>query len=87
MTISPITWGGGFLARTIRLLTVNLKRLNLTHPKLVTFTFYLSHFGKILRKSIHQGGFCSCFLNETSPKIEYINFFVLLENEGMPREL
>ena len=44
----------GFLARTIRLLNITLKRLNLVPPSLVTFSFYLSdtfwrNFSKIAR--------------------------------------
>ena len=39
--LNPITYGGGFLARTIRLSTTTLKRLYLAPPNLVTFCFYL----------------------------------------------
>ena len=53
--INPITYGGGgggFLARTIRLLTITLNPLYLAPPNLVTFSFYLldtfwQNFGKI----------------------------------------
>ena len=43
MTLNPITCvgGGGFLAQTIRLLTVIIKRLILAYPDLVTVSFYL----------------------------------------------
>ena len=37
---------------------------------------------EISAKSIYQGDCCSCFCNETSQKIEHVNFFVLLENHG-----
>ena len=43
--VNPITYGVEafwvFLARTIRLLIITLKRLNLARPNLVTLTFYL----------------------------------------------
>ena len=41
--INPITYGGGkgFLAQTIRLLTITLKRLYLAPPNLVTLSFDL----------------------------------------------
>ena len=54
---NPINSGeGGFLARTIRSLTITLKRLYLAPPNLVTFCFYLlDTFWQILAKSIHQG--------------------------------
>ena len=47
--------GGGFLARTIRLLAITQKRLNLAPPNLVTFSFYLlGTFWEHFSKSIHQ---------------------------------
>ena len=39
--LKPFYLRGRFLAPTIRLLTVTLERLNLAHPNLETFTFYL----------------------------------------------
>ena len=58
--LNPITYGGGggFLARTIRLVTTTLLRpLSLAPPNLVPFCCYLlDNFGRILAKLIHQGG-------------------------------
>ena len=41
ISLLPTGGGGGFLARTIRLLTITLKWLCLAPPNLVTFSFYL----------------------------------------------
>ena len=47
---------GGDLAKTIRFLTITLKRLCLAPPNVLTFIFiYSTHFGRILAKSIHWG--------------------------------
>ena len=68
---------GGFLAQTIRLLTITL----LAPPNLVTFSFHLlDTFWQNFSKIDSPGGRCSCFWNETSRKIEHMNFFVFLEN-------
>ena len=63
--IDPITYGGGgggFLARTIKLLTITLKRLFLAPPDLATFSFYLlDTFWQNFSKVDSPGGCCSCF--------------------------
>ena len=58
LLINPITYEGegGFLAKTIRLLTITLKRHYLSPPNFMTFSFHLlDTFGRVLAKSIHQG--------------------------------
>ena len=81
VNFNPITYGWAFLAQTIRLLTIILKRPSLAPPDLVTFCFYLSEtFWQNFSKIDSPRGCCICFWNETSPKIEHINFFVLLQN-------
>ena len=66
----PITYGGGgFLTRTIRLLTITLKRLNLAPSNLLTFSFNLlvtfwQNSNKINSPPRGGGGggvCCSCF--------------------------
>ena len=65
---NPITYGwgvggGGLLARTIRLLTITLKQLNLAPPNLVTFTFYLLvTFWQNFNKINLPGGLLGLFL-------------------------
>ena len=83
--VNRITYGGGFLAHTIRLLTITLKRLYLALSNLVRFCFYLLDFGRILAKSIHQEGCRSCFLNETSRKIEHTIFLFRFKTMEMQR--
>ena len=69
---------GGPFAQTIRLLTFTLKRFNLAYRNFVTFSFYLlSTFWQNVRKI--RGGCCICFLNETSRKIEHMNFCFALK--------
>ena len=84
MLVNPITYGGGGVAQIIRLLTVTLKRLYLAPPNLVTFVFiYYTHFGRILAKSIHQGGCCSSFWSEMSRKIKPMKFLFCLKTMEM----
>ena len=68
MMFKPVTYGRGkaggegFLAQTIRLLTVTLRRLNLAHPNVVTCTFYLlGIFWQNLRKIDSPGGLLQLF--------------------------
>ena len=71
------------VARTIRLLTVTLELLNLAHPNLVTFTFYLlGTFWQNFRKIYSPIEVAVVVLNETSRKIEQMKIFVLLKNQG-----
>ena len=71
------------MAPTVRLLTITLKRLNLAPPNLVTFSFYLlDTFWQNFSQINSPGGCCSRFWNETSRKIEHMNFLVSLENQG-----
>ena len=61
--INPITYG--FLARTIRLLPITQKRLNLAPPTFVSFIFYLlgtfrQNFNKM--NSLGGGGLLQLFL-------------------------
>ena len=62
---NPITCGGGgggFLARTIRLLTITLRRLYLAPENLATFSFYLlDTFWQNFIKIDSPGGCCNCF--------------------------
>ena len=49
----------------------------------MNFSFYLlDTFWQNVSKIDSPGGCCSCFRNETSRKIEHMNFLVLLENHG-----
>ena len=78
-----------FLARTIRLLSITLKRLYLAPPNLVTCSFYLldtiqQNFSKINS----PGGLLQLFfLNETSLKIEHMNVLFRLKTMEMQRRV
>ena len=55
--------------------TVTLKRPNLAHANLGTFSFYLlGTFLEIIKKYVHHGVAAVLFSNETSRKIEQMNF-------------
>ena len=67
LTLYPGEGGGAFLAQTIRLLNIALKWLDLALCNFVIFSLHLlGTFSWTLAKSIHHGGFCSCFWNEMS---------------------
>ena len=78
--------GRGFFGPDNQIIDHNCKRLPLP-PTLVTFGFYLlgtpwQNFSKISS----PGGCCSCFIKETSQKIECMNYSVLLENQRNAEE-
>ena len=63
-------------ARSIRLLTITLKRLYLAPPNLVTFSFYLlDTFWQNFSKIDSPGGCCSCFLKSDVSKNWTYEFF------------
>ena len=72
------------VARTIRLLTITLKRLHLALPNLVTFCFFflLDTFWQKFNKIDSPWGLLQIFFNEMSRKNEHMIFFVLLQNQG-----
>ena len=86
--LNPITYRGvgGFLAQTIRLLTITLKQLYLSPLNLVTFSFdLLDTFWQNFSKIESPGSCCSCFWNQISRKIEHMNFLICLKTMEMQR--
>ena len=67
VSVNPITYegegGAGFLVRTIRLLTITLKRFYLAPLNFVTFSFYLlDTFWQNFNKIDCPGGLLQLFL-------------------------